>query len=266
MVHETPAQERVFRPEDAAPRAEAATALTAVLARAADLPTTVALAAGAGARLAEGSAAAAHLRGALQAANAAADPARALPQLRSDLGDLVEILTFRPLVQAEQPKDFPAFGAVDEIELRRYPAYRMARTAMANGSTAAFWPLFQHIQSNDIAMTTPVQMDWLDGTRRGRPSAMAFLYGDPATTPRSVARAVEVVDVPAQTVLSLGAIGEDSRERVESMAARLRARAEAAGSGLTIAGEIRTMGYNSPMVSRDRRYFEVQLPVAPRAL
>lgn len=93
---------------------------------------------------------------------------------------------------------------------------------------------------------------------------MAFLYGDPATTPHAVAGAVEVVDVPARTVLAR----RDRRGRANASRTWRPGStyAEAPGSALRITGELRTMGYNSPMVSRDRRYFEVQLPVEPRAL
>ena len=141
----------------------------------------------------------------------------------------------------------------------------MARTTMRSGGNSAFWPLFRHIQSNDIAMTTPVQMDWKpNGERAGRPANMAFLYGNTAIETQSTARNVEVVEAPAQTVLSIGAIGADRPARVEAMRARLEAFLARPDCRYEAAGPLRTMGYNSPMVRRDRRYFEVQLPVRSR--
>lgn len=256
-------QERLFRPEDRAIRAEVAEQLAETLRAEGDLPTTVALAAVAGTRLPAGSAARAALTTSLQVANAAPAEPAALARLRSELGDLVAVLGFEPKWEAELPTGFPGFGAVGELELRRYPAYRMARTSMRGGSNSAFWPLFRHIKSNDIAMTTPVQMDWQDAS--ARPATMAFLYGDPAIEPGATAEGVEVVEVPAQLVLSIGAIGDDREAIVAALRARLQAYADAPGSGLEVAGPIRTMGYNSPMVRRDRRYFEVQLPVRRRA-
>lgn len=256
-----PAQTDLLAPADLPGRARAAAELERLLRGEADLPTTVALAALAGLDLAPRSAARARLQAALGAALRDGDDARAGGRLRSDLGDLVETLQFRPLVQAELPAGFPGFAAVDELELRQYPAYRMASTAMRGGSTGAFWPLFRHIEANGIAMTTPVQMDW--GATAGgddRPLRMAFLYGDPATQPRTVADGVDVVVVPAATVLSLGAIGDDRRDRVAAMRDRLFGWLSAHPEWAP-AGPVRTMGYNSPMVPRDRRYFEVQLPV-----
>jgi len=133
---------------------------------------------------------------------------------------------------------------------------------MQGGSLGAFMPLFRHIEQNQIAMTTPVQMDWqphADGSER--PARMAFLYGSPTTDPKQVAAGVEVNDIAPITVLSIGAIGDDRTDRVERLRARLEAFVAASHGAWRIAGPLRTMGYNSPMVPRDRRYFEVQLPV-----
>lgn len=258
-----PAQHRLLEAADLPGRALAAEELDALLQARADLPTTIALAVFAGRGLPVGSAARARLDAAAGRANATEDPQAALGSLRSALDELVETLSFRPLQQAELPAGFPGFVAVDEIELRQYPVYRMARTAMQGGSNGAFWPLFRHIESNGIAMTTPVQMDWQTrpGETAERPVRMAFLYGDPAIAPKTTDRGVEVLEMPAQTVLSIGAIGDDRRDRVEQMRARLDAFLAASGAAWVAAGPLRTMGYNSPMVPRDRRYFEVQLPV-----
>lgn len=262
------AQERLFQPTDRAGRTAAARELGAALAAKSDLPTTVALAAVAGTALPAGSTARLTLEAALRTANLEPSEPKALRSLRSALGDLVETLSFEPVQQADLPKGFPGFQVVDEIELRHYPVYRMVRTNMSKGgSNGAFWPLFRHIESNGIAMTTPVQMDWSKKTDEAaeRPMQMAFLYGDPAITPKNIAEGVEVVEVPALTVLTIGAIGDDRRERVDELHQRLEAFLAAQSDAWQVAGPLRTMGYNSPMVSRDRRYFEVQLPVQKRA-
>jgi hypothetical protein len=258
-----PAQHRLYEAADAGGRAAAGTEFAALAATPGDLATTVALAALAGQGLPAGSAARVALDAALQAANGAAEPVAALASLRMALGELGETLTFRPLMQAELPAGFPGFTTVGEIELRHYPAYKMARTSMQGGSTNAFWPLFRHIESNGIAMTTPVQMDWNATSRDGatKPGTMAFLYGRMDIQPASIGERVEVVEVPACTVLSIGATGDDRREKVEALRDRLVAFVQASGGVWVEAGPIRTMGYNSPMVPRDRRCFEVQLPV-----
>lgn len=275
-----PAQDRLLQAADLLPRAAAAKALDAALAeddaraerevaaaaRLAALRTEVALAI---AELPTGSRA--HARGTamLAAAAGTGDRApRAHACLRLELADLAADLEFRPVEQAPLPKGFPAFAALDEIELRDYPAYRMVRAELRRGGTmGAFWPLFRHIESHGIAMTTPVQMDWPAAEEKARADSavsMAFLYGDPALGQLGKDDVVEVVDVPAMQVLTLGARGHDSRPAVAELEQALRTWL-AANPRWAQAGPLRTMNYNSPMIARDRRYFEVQLPVAPVA-
>ena len=257
-----PAQDRLLQPGAAAARRAAAARIERVIDAGHDLATTVALAATSGAALPTGSSARAKLADALRRANQATDPARALARVRLDLGELVDTLTFRPVDEAKVPEGFPRFCGLDEVELRRYPAYRMARTAMkAGGTDGAFWPLFNHIKDNGIAMTSPVQMDYRDDGERA--ASMAFLYGDPSTDPAKVGDGVEVVDVAAATVLSIGANGYERKGRVAALEQRLRAFVKASDGAWVVAGPLRTMAYNSPMVRGDRRYFEVQLPVRP---
>jgi hypothetical protein len=256
-----PAQTRTYRAEDGAARSSVANQLREVLRDRYELPATVALAAIAGQGLPAGSRARAELDRALAAANVATEAKSAAATLRQDLGELVATLEFKPRQEAELPAGFPAFAAVDEFEVRHYPAYRMVRTVMRSGSSGAFWPLFRHIESNGIAMTSPVQMDWQPADAdRTKPVNMAFLYGSPTTSPATTDAGVEVVDAPAATEVSLGAIGDDRRSRVEEMQVLLQ-QWLAAHPEWVAAGPLRSMGYNSPMVPRDRRYFEVQLPI-----
>lgn len=255
------AQQRLLNPDDLPARKQAAAELQATIDTEADLATTVAFAAIAGIRLPAGSNARAALDLALRTANTGSDAVRAGKRLRSELGDLVTTLTFEPLREAELPAGFPTFTAVDELELRHYPACRMVRTEMkAGGPMGAFWPLFQHIKDNDIAMTAPVQVDWSEAGERQRPARMAFLYGDPSKQPAQVGKDVSVENLPPTTVLSLGAIGEERNDVVAAMRERLLGWLRDNPQWVA-AGPLRTMGYNSPMVGRDRRYFEVQIPV-----
>ena len=256
-----PAQERLFRPGDEGVRREVAAELEQALRQHEDLATTTALAAAIGSRLPDGSHARAWLRSAVSDA-LAGDGEAVRERLRSELYELVATLAFEPRVEAPNPQGFPAFGrAVGEIELVHYPAYRMVATGMRGGSNRAFWPLFRHIEENGIAMTTPVQMDYADGEAVERPVRMAFLYGDPNIEPEHVDRGVEVVAIEAHDVLRIGAVGAESKARIEAMRQRLLDWLAEPANGHEAAGPMRLMGYNSPSVSRDRRYFEVQIPV-----
>ena len=178
-------------------------------------------------------------------------------ELRSVAADLV----FEPTMEAELPEGFPGPTPVRELELKQYPAYRAARTSMEGESAnGAFWELFTHIQSKDIAMTAPVEMSYTAGDDGPRESAMAFLYGDPRTGAPGAEGAVDVVDTEPMWVLSMGLRGRDTQARIAGTRTTLERWLEQSPDWRA-AGELRVMGYNSPMVWGNRRFFEVQLPV-----
>jgi hypothetical protein len=145
-----------------------------------------------------------------------------------------------------------------EVELKRYPAYRMA-SAPSGGRGGGFWTLFRHIESNEIAMTAPVEMTYAEGERL-REERMAFLYGSMEIGETGTDGQVDVVDVAPAWVVSMGCRGRMTRARVAEARAELERWVSASGAW-EIAGPLRSMGYNSPMVPASRSYFEVQLPV-----
>lgn len=247
---------RLLQPADLAARAESAAMLTAALAPTEPVEVAALRSAvrAATERLPLGSAARVRVETLL------AGPADG-EALRLQAADLLADLTFRPVAEAQRPAGVPGYQALDEIELRDYPAYRMVRTDMRGGSMGAFWPLFQHIQQHEIAMTTPVQIDYTADNRRA--DSMAFLYGSPELGAVGRSGRVEVVDMPPMTVLSIGSRGHDRPDRVGELQVRLTEWL-AASPEWEAAGPLRTMGYNSPSIGADRRYFEVQLPVRRR--
>jgi len=186
-----------------------------------------------------------------------ADPAGAARQLEAVLAEVEGDLRFEPYIEAELPVGFPAPTPVGEIEVKAYPVYRMARTDMSGG---AFWKLFNHIKKNEIAMTAPVEMTWTSTEEGMREVDMAFLYGNVDLGPVGSDGAVEVVDAEPGLVVSLGCRGEATRTAVNAAYDELLAWLALQGE-LEITGPMRGMAYNSPMVPRSRKYFEVQVPV-----
>jgi hypothetical protein len=164
---------------------------------------------------------------------------------------------FQPIVEAEQPEGFPGYTPVGRIEVKRYPAYRLAR-AEGGGS---FWTLFRHIKRNKIAMTAPVQLDYAptDG-QQPREKSMAFLYGSPDLGNPGQAGNVSVVDLPPSTVVSIGVRGARTDQKVRAAQLQLREWVESQRQFVTD-GDLRVMAHNSPFVPRDRQYFEVQIPI-----
>ena len=183
--------------------------------------------------------------------------ARALVAVADDL-------RFEPLREAPAPEAWPRFTPVGEIEVKTYPAYRMARSSVrGSNSMSAFWKLFEHIQTNSIPMTAPVQVDYAaEPDQDPAPASMAFLYEHAGKESPGTQGRVEVVDVAAVTVVSIGARGGDSRLRIEQLREQLEDWLHAHHATHRVAGPMRTMGWNSPSVRGDRRYFEVQIPVA----
>lgn len=169
---------------------------------------------------------------------------------------VISDLRFRPTLEAEVPKGFPAPAPVGEIVLKQYPAYRLARAPMKRSSGQPFFRLFQHIQRNDIAMTAPVQTDYADGE-----STMAFLYANQEIEEPGVEGTVEVVDLPPMTAISIGMRGYESNKMRSQLEGALAAWLEAHADQFEVAGPMRSMGYNSPMVRGSRRFFEVEIPV-----
>lgn len=200
------------------------------------------------------------LRTAMKEARSAqtAEPGPAAQRLEDVIRRTLADLEFQPVLEANLPEGFPAPTPVGEIELKRYPRYRIARTG--SGGNGAFWQLFLHIQKHEIPMTAPVEMTY---DTAGDEVGMAFMYEHAAQGSTGPDGSVEVVDIEPMLVASIGCRGWSSDAAVEQALARLSAWIAAQGE-LEIAGPTRQFGYNSPSVRGDRRYFEVQIPVRAR--
>jgi hypothetical protein len=166
--------------------------------------------------------------------------------------------------EAKLPAGFPEPGAVGEIMVKEYPAYRMAEASTSDRDRRAFMRLFVHIKRARIKMTAPVEV-LLSYDGRSR-TAMRFLYAQPTLGQTGAAgHGVRVADEEGRTVVSVGLRGEvDEATRAETVA-RLR---EWIKSDVRYrsAGAPRQLSYNSPMVPRDRRYSEIQIPIEPTIL
>ena len=184
-----------------------------------------------------------------------------------------ESLQFRPAVEAPLAVGYPPPSRLHAIEVKRLPAYRMVRVAMnqnaaaadesgQRGETGAFWSLFGHIQKEGIAMTAPVRTDY--DRENDHASTMACLYRKPTMGQLGadgLLPGVEVVDVPAHDVVSIGV-----RDRSEQTVTEARKRLELwldqqPEQTWVVDGPLKVLGYNGPQTPRDRRIVEVQLPV-----
>jgi hypothetical protein len=188
------------------------------------------------------------------------DAKQNMKMLRKKIDEVQKDLSFQPIKEAEQPKGFPTPTTVGEVEVKQYPAYRKAQTDMS--PNRAFLILFSHIKKNDIGMTAPVEMGY-DNLQADEPKEqkMAFLYGQPSLGNVGKDGYVDVVDVPAMTVVSTGVRGIQNTESLLDARHRLEAWLESNKGNWIADGPLRTMAYNSPFVRQDRNYFEVQIPI-----
>lgn len=177
----------------------------------------------------------------------------------------------RSLIEAPLPAGYPEPTPPGAIDLKKYPSVRRAEfTRSGNpdgGMNGGFWPLFNHIKSRDIAMTSPVEMDY-DGmpvSGEGRPEkwTMSFLYRTADLGPTGDAGNVIVVDTDAMTVVSIGLVGQYGMRRVREGMEQLESWL-AANPAWQVAGSPRAFWYNGPYVGDARKWSEIQVPVEPR--
>ena len=167
--------------------------------------------------------------------------------------------------EANLPAGFPQPGPINEVVIKDYPAYRLARVASSGKDNGMFMQLFRHIERNEIAMTAPVEMSWHaeNGRLEKTPETMAFLYAAP-----TIGRAggdpkdpqVVVDDIQPIKVVSIALRGGYDTSTFDRGYTQLQA--WLAGHPEWVAtGEPRTMAYNSPFVPGFAKVSEVQVSI-----
>lgn len=169
------------------------------------------------------------------------------------------------------PEGYPAPTPPKAIDIKGYPLVRRAQvkgqTNPDIGMNVGFWPLFNHIKKREIAMTSPVEMEYGGAQSEESDAApqwtMAFLYRTTDLGPTGVAKEnerVEVIDVQPMTVISLGFKGVYSRSMVDAAVQTLRSEL-AKHTEWEAAGEPRALYYNGPEMPNGRKWGEVQIPI-----
>ena len=130
-------------------------------------------------------------------------------------------------------KGFPDATKPGEIEVKHYPAYRARWRAGAQLKPGAdnllFWPLFNHISKNDIAMTAPVISTYksprlLEGPGGKGEISMEFVYRSPDEgKPGKAGPLVTVEDHPATDYVCLGFQGSMEDDTMREGVGKLRA-------------------------------------------
>ena len=159
------------------------------------------------------------------------------------------------------PEGFPPPGPVGRILEKTYP---LCRTFSAEGNSA-FMRCFAYLSKQQHEMTAPVIMDY----RKTDPSAdansgdvarMHFVLQDMSLDEPKQDGPVLVADLAETRVLSIAVQGEMTDRALQDARKALEAEA-ASRANISVAGPMRVLGYNSPMVPRQKRFWEVQLPI-----
>lgn len=177
-------------------------------------------------------------------------------------------------IESPLPDGYPEPTPPGAIDLKEFPSVR--RVEWASNATAGqrsmdggFWPLFNHIKSRDIPMTSPVEMDYpgvfpepLTSTKPVAKGAwtMSFLYRNPSEGPTGTDGSLKVVDTPAVTMLAVGVQGPYGMAIVEKGLTALQGWL-AEHPEYELAGSVRVFHYNGPYVRDAYKWSEVQLPV-----
>ena len=197
---------------------------------------------------------------AAQASSKLQDVTKQADTFRAALLETLVILTFKPKVEAPVPAGFPAPSPVGVVEIKKLPVYRMAKVNNSAGGSN-FFTLFNHIKKNKIEMTAPVEMTMAEKNGKFAESSMAFLYQETTLGKVGPQGNIAVLDTKECMVASIGMRGSPNSEALESAKRWLLEKIKIAPEAYEIAGELKVMGYNSPLMPEKLRYYEVQLPL-----
>ena len=180
----------------------------------------------------------------------------------------VTLLAIKKAMSAPLPVGFPTPTSHNTIEVKQYPAYRSGTYIydgnLSEATSYSFSHLFQHISSNNIAMTTPVEARYPIGTinepmQRGQ-AKVSFLYNNNEVNPQKISQEIQVEDHPPMLVVSLGVQGAYGYESYQGHIAKLR-QWLSEHPEYEITGEPREFLYDSPYTPSPLKRREVQVPI-----
>ncbi|WP_013323888.1 heme-binding protein [Gloeothece verrucosa] len=169
---------------------------------------------------------------------------------------------------APLPEGFPPPTEPGKIEVKQYPGYRAAtyryQGELSQAANQAFYPLYQHISSNNISMTSPVETRYPNNTvssaAANGEASVSFLYRNNQIYPKEIAQNIEVEDVLPMTVVSLGLQGAYSyssyQENLERLTEWLSQHPE-----YQVVGQPRRFFYDGPYIPDAFKRSEIQIPI-----
>ncbi len=182
----------------------------------------------------------------------------------------------RSSIEAPLPDGYPEPTPPGAIDIKNYPSIRRAEWVTKGGSNfgmnVGFWPLFNHIKDRNIAMTSPVEMDYpgvfpdlmkSDEPVRDGEATMSFLYRSSALGPTGEDGKIMIRDTAPVTVVSIGMNGPYGLATMRKGLAELREWLKVQDEW-EVVGTPRSFSYNGPYIAERWKWSEVQVPVRRR--
>lgn len=169
---------------------------------------------------------------------------------------------------APLPDGFPAPTPDGKIEVKQYPAYRAAtfgyQGELSQAANRSFSPLFNHISSNDISMTAPVETRYLTSTtgelNQQGTARVSFLYRNTDTYPDEIAANIEIEDIAPMTVVSLGLQGSYTYQSYLDSLQKLQEWLDRHPEYRAL-GSPRRFFYDGPYIPDNFKRSEIQIPI-----
>lgn len=168
--------------------------------------------------------------------------------------------------EAPLPKGFPPPSEPGKVVEKTYPVIR----SYSSTGSGAFMKCFAYLSLKQHKMTAPVVMECQPNAGDAPPAPrgampvpverMHFLLEENSLDKPQEAGPVRVDDMPALRVLSLAFQGETTPAAVKQGQAEIEAQLKKMPT-VRRAGEYRILGYNSPMLARNKNFWELQLPI-----
>jgi len=179
-------------------------------------------------------------------------------------------------MSAPLPVGFPLPTSAGKIEVKQYPAYRSGTYVyegqLDRARNVSFNPLFQHISSNNIAMTAPVEARYPATAFENVAKAddfgkteVSFLYRSTDIYPAQIAKDIKIEDHAPMLVVSIGDRGEYSFTSYQKQVQELRTWL-AANPEYEVIGSPRQFLYDSPFTPDALKRSEVQIQIRLRSL
>jgi hypothetical protein len=172
--------------------------------------------------------------------------------------------------EAPLPEGFPPPSEPGKVVEKSYP---LLRSYSATGS-GSFMKCFGYLSLKRHKMTAPVVMECKPNSDPGKHDPgdeipvsierMHFLLEQNSLDEPKVVGPIKVADMPSMRVLSIAFRGDTTPKAMKVGQTAIESRLKEMANTERV-GDYRILGYNSPMLERSKKLWELQLPIAEKS-